>query len=110
MHYGSLQGEVGAAGHVGGSTGAGGPIASLIGDQFNVAGASMSSVGVYVLRLNDPIGAAHAAVVACGTDLLPSVASVVSHTDKLTTIATTNLIGGAPVIAPFYFIILRTKS
>lgn len=109
MLYGSLQGEVGAAGHIGGSTGPGGPIASLIGEQFNVAAASMSSVGVYSVRMGQPVATSKAAVVGCGDNQQPSIVSVVSHTDKVTTFATTNLIGGAPVIAPFFFIILRTR-
>lgn len=104
MEYGKLQGEIVAAGRVAGLS----AVASLIGTNFNVAGVSVVSPGLFAVTLGDGVDQFACAITASGNSS-PSVVGVNESgldTDTVKRFIVTN--GGVLQTSGFHFIVVRT--
>lgn len=107
MEYGKLQGEICAAGHISGTTGA----ASLVGHPFNLASVVNTGLGTYAVTLSDGVDQLDCAVtVTC--DSTPATATANNtgaDTDTVKNVAVVDAAGAPTAASGFYIVIVRTN-
>lgn len=107
MEYGKLQGEIVAAGHISGTTGA----ASLVGTPFNVRGVSNVSLGLYAVTLGDGVDQLNCANLAT-CDSTPATVTANNSgldTDTVKLFTVVDAAGALTAGSGFYFQIVRTN-